>query len=281
MNARDRGSVRDPAVSGMFYPSDPDTLAADIRSMLDAVEPVEVPGEPVAFIVPHAGIVYSGPVAAYSYRHLAPGSFPRAVLVGSSHRYRIKSVSLYPEGTWSIPTGEFPVDTEFVRELRSRLSDEPEGPRPHFEEHCLEVQLPFLVETIGCVPIVPMLVGTLLLGFCRRLGSALADTIREGHPAVLLASTDLSHYHNQQQAEVLDRAAIDAMLSLSTESLCREVSTGACELCGPAAVATVMSAATELGANRATLLRYATSGDVTGDFNQVVGYTAIAFSRED
>jgi len=281
MSARDGASVRHPAVSGMFYSSDPGALAADVSRMLDAAETVPVPGRLVALVVPHAGIMYSGPVAAYAYKHVPRASYPRAVLVGVSHRHRIGTVSVYPEGRWPVPNGEFPVDAEFVSEFQSRLPVEAEGPGPHREEHCLEVQLPFLAETLGQVPIVPMLLGPPLPDLCTQLGKSLAETIRADHAAILLASTDLSHYHDQQRAEQLDHAAIDAVLTISAETLSRQARDGACELCGLAAVMTVMNAAAELGANRATLLRYATSGDITGDFDQVVGYAAIAFSRKD
>ena len=281
MNARDGSPVRQPAVSGMFYPSDGEALTADVRRMLDEAETVPVPGSLIALVVPHAGIMYSGPVAAYAYKHLHRDSYPRAVLVGASHRHRINTVSVYPEGRWLVPTGEFPIDGEFVNEFRSRLPVEMEGPVPHREEHCLEVQLPFLAETLGPAPIVPMLLGPPLSELCSQLGKSLAETIRADNAAILLASTDLSHYHDQQRAERLDHAAIDAVLTMSAETLCRQARDGACELCGLAAVMTVMSAAAELEANRATLLRYATSGDVTGDFDQVVGYTSIALSCED
>ena len=281
MNARDGSPARQPAVSGMFYPSDSNALAADARRMLDEAETVPVPGELVALVVPHAGLMYSGPVAAYAYKHLDRDSYPRAVLVGASHRHRINTVSVYPEGRWIVPTGEFPVDDKFIREFRSRVPVETEGPVPHQEEHCLEVQLPFLAETLGPAPIVPMLLGPPLNDLCAQLGKSLAETIRAGHAAILLASSDLSHYHNQQRAEQLDRAAIDAVLTMSAETLCRQAQAGECELCGLAAVMTVMNAAAELGANRATLLRYATSGDINGDFSQVVGYAAIALSRDD
>jgi len=281
VNARDGSPVRQPAVSGMFYPSDPNALTADIRSMLDEAETVPVPGRLIALVVPHAGLMYSGPVAACAYKHLHRNSYARAVLVGASHRHRINTVSVYPEGRWLVPTGEFPVDDAFIREFRSKLTVETEGPVPHREEHCLEVQLPFLAETLGPAPIVPMLLGPPLYDLCAQLGKSLAETIRAGYAAMMLASTDLSHYHKQEQAEQLDRAAIDAVLTMSAETLGKQARAGVCELCGLAAVMTVMNAAVALGANRATLLRYATSGDITGDFDQVVGYTSIALSRED
>jgi len=126
-----------------------------------------------------------------------------------------------------------------------------------------------------------MLLGQPKLSLCEQLGNALAETIGSGHPAILIASTDLSHYHEQLRAEQLDRATIDAILTISPRTLHEREASGTCELCGVAAVMTALSTAHQLGANRATLLRYATSGDVTGDFDQVVGYAAIALSRED
>lgn len=283
MSARDGAFVRQPIVSGLgsFYPSDPCTLVAHVSDMLAAVEPQSVPGDLVALVVPHAGFKYSGSVAAYAYRQLAPGSFTRAVIVGCSHHHHIGTVSVYPGGSWLVPNGEFPVDDEFTHDMLARLPLAPEDPRPHFDEHSLEVQLPFLAETLGQVPIVPLLLGSPSPAFCQQLGLALAETVRGGLSAILIASSDLSHYKDQQRAEQLDHVATEAILTLSAETVYTQERAGNCALCALAAVMTVMSAAAELGANRATLLRYATSGDITGDFDQVVGYTSIALSRED
>ncbi|MCD6288019.1 MAG: AmmeMemoRadiSam system protein B [Candidatus Hydrogenedentes bacterium] len=272
-------TIRHPAVSGMFYPQDPSDLRADVRKMLAAAGQVSVPGDLIAVIVPHAGIMYSGTVAAHAYRLLKPDSVARVVLVGASHRHPVHTVSVYPRGSWLIPGSEFPVDHEFIDAFTAKLSFDIEGPQAHDREHCLEVQLPFLAETVGPVPISPMLLGRARPVICEELGHAIAKTIHDDRPALLVASSDLSHFYDQQRAKKLDTVGIKAIMSLSAQKLYERSRAGETELCGRPAVMTVMCAAKELGANSATMLSYATSGDVTGDWNEVVGYTAIALTR--
>jgi hypothetical protein len=177
-----------------------------------------------------------------------------------------------------VPTGKFPVDEEFVAKLAARRGLSFGSEQAHISEHCLEVQLPFLKEVLGEVKIVPILMGMTQLDYCELLGSALADAIREDG-GLILASTDLSHYHDQKTAKALDEIAIGGMLSMSWRDLARAIEEGSCELCGSSAVIATMIAVERLGGKRGELLKYATSGDVTGDMFEVVGYAAIAFLR--
>lgn len=281
MSDQNSPAVRQPAVSGTFYSGDTETLRQDIGRMLAENSPPEVPGDLIALVVPHAGIDYSGSVAAHAYGLLERDQFPRTILVGASHRHPVRSVAICREGSWTIPGAEFSIDQEFVESFESRIAFDLEGPAAHVTEHSLEVQLPFLAETLGAGPIAPMLLGRARPVICEEVGTALAETIRDDRPGLLLASTDLSHFYNEDRAKRLDTVAVKAILSLSADQLYRRSRAGETELCGQAAVLTVMYAAKKLGANRATLLAYATSGDVTHDWKEVVGYTAIAISRKE
>lgn len=277
MDAHSRDKIRPPAVSGTFYPRGASTLRGTVRDMLEQV-PRQLQGEVLALVVPHAGYQYSGPVAAHAYRLLEGRQFDRVILIGTSHRHGFETASVYPGGTFEVPTGKFPVDEEFVAKLAARRGLSFGSEQAHISEHCLEVQLPFLKEVLGEVKIVPILMGMTQLDYCELLGSALADAIREDG-GLILASTDLSHYHDQKTAKALDEIAIGGMLSMSWRDLARAIEKGSCELCGSSAVIATMIAVERLGGKRGELLKYATSGDVTGDMFEVVGYAAIAFLR--
>ncbi len=278
MHGHSGDKVRPATVSGAFYPGRPSTLSATVREMLAQTPEQQMEGELLALVVPHAGYQYSGPVAAYAYRALEGKQFERVIVIGTSHRYGFETASVYPGGTFEVPTGRFPVDAEFIEKLAARGGLDFAPDEPHISEHCLEVQLPFLKEVLGEVKIVPILMGRMDLGYSELLGSALADAISEDG-GLILASTDLSHYHNQRAANALDKVAVDGVLNMSGRNLGQAIEDGRCELCGASAVITTMIAAERLGGKRAELLKYATSGDVTGDMFEVVGYTAIAFLR--
>jgi AmmeMemoRadiSam system protein B len=269
--------VRHPVVSGAFYSDDPDQLSQNVQQMLAEAPCTQIEGTLVALVVPHAGFVYSGHVAACSYNLLFAQRPERAVLIGSSHRHSIPTCSVYPGGKFIVPTGEFPVDAEAAASLISDPELEVVSEEPHDEEHSLEVQLPFLKESVGEIPIVPILLGQPQLSYCALLGSRVAAMVRL-FPSIILASTDLSHYHTQERAVKLDAVATDAMVTLSPDDLWKKARSRKTELCGLAAVVTTMYAAQELGAKQARLLHYATSGDASGDYTSVVGYAAVAFT---
>lgn len=174
--------------------------------------------------------------------------------------------------------GNFPIDGEFVAKLAARGVLRFASEEAHISEHCLEVQLPFLKEVLGEVKIVPILMGAMHLDYCELLGRALADAIGEDG-GLILASTDLSHYYDQKTANALDEVAVDGMLGMSWRDLAQAVEQGGCELCGSSAVIATMIAVERLSGARAELLKYETSGDVTGDMSKVVGYASIAFLR--
>jgi len=278
MDAHSGSNVRPAAVSGAFYPGRPSTLSRTVQEMLAQAPECKIEGELLALVVPHAGYQYSGPVAAHAYRLLEGKQVDRVILIGTSHRYGFDAASVYSHGTFEVPTGNFPVDAEFIAKLAARGDLDFASEQAHISEHCLEVQLPFLKEVLGEVKIVPILMGTMNLDYSELLGGAIADAVGE-EGGLILASTDLSHYHNQTTANALDKLAVDTMLSLSWRDLAQAVEEHRCEMCGASAVVTATIAAEQLGGTHAELLKYATSGDVTGDMFEVVGYTSMAFLR--
>lgn len=276
-----------PAVAGTFYPSHPgalrEQLAAAYRHPLG---PGEVPsvnpaGERriVALVVPHAGYVYSGPVAAHAYAALAADGTPEvAVIVGPNHHGLGPGVAISTVDGWQTPLGTLPVARDVAQALQAALPWPTQGEIAHVREHSLEVQLPFLQGLYGdAVAIVPISIAEQTLEVAETLGRALAAVLA-GRNAVIIASSDLTHYEPQAVAVAQDRAALDAMRSLDAARLL-EMAFRSASICGPGPVAATLIACRALGASQPEVLKYATSGDVAGDFRQVVGYAALAFRR--
>ncbi|MFH1690524.1 MAG: AmmeMemoRadiSam system protein B [Candidatus Eisenbacteria bacterium] len=272
------GVVRRPVWAGpnAFYPSDPEVLARDIDGYLAAAETPELAGEIVALICPHAGYRYSGQVAAKAYAHVRDVPFDAAIVVAPSHRFAFRIASVYGGDGYATPLGVVPVD----RELADAISDPSNGfgyePRAHSEEHSLEVQVPFLQRALGEFRIVPIVMGEQTETATRLLASRIAKAVKDapGKRVLLVASTDLSHFHDQDTAVELDSHVLEAVEDFDPEGLLASLARGECEACGGGPAAVVMMAARELGARESTVVGYATSGDVAGDKSRVVGYMA-------
>src|SRR5437762_1007963 len=204
------GNVRKAAVAGSWYPSSADALATAVDRHLASADRADrkAPGELVALIAPHAGLMYSGPVAAHAYRLLKDRAFDVAVLVGPSHFVGFDGVSIVASGGFETPLGVAAIDAACARALREASPIIREQPAAHLREHSLEMQLPFLQRLAPTVPIVPLVMGYQKAETARALGDALSDALRD-RKALLIASTDLSHYHDAATAEHLDRIVID------------------------------------------------------------------------
>jgi AmmeMemoRadiSam system protein B/AmmeMemoRadiSam system protein A len=271
------GEVRRTAVAGMFYPGEAGQLAADIDGYLDAAEAAgsgDLEGV-IGLISPHAGYMYSGAVAGKAYAAVRGRSYDSVIVVAPSHRFPFRGASVFGGDGYETPLGVVPVD----RELADAITDPDQGigyePRAHASEHSLEVQVPFLQRTLGDFRIVPIVMGDQAEPVVRRLAARVADAVREsGKRVLLVASTDLSHYHDHDTAVELDSHILDAVGDFDPEGLLASLARGECEACGGGPSATVMMAARELGARSSSVVGYATSGDVTGDRAQVVGYMA-------
>jgi len=270
------GEVRHPVVAGAFYPGDPQSLADDVDGFLDAAGTQELDGEIVGIISPHAGYVYSGAVAGRAYACVRGMSFDTVVVVAPSHRFSFRGASVFGGVGYETPLGIVPVDRELADGIADPSGDSGFEPRAHSEEHSLEVQVPFLQRALGDFHMVPIVMGDQSEVAVRQLASRIVSAIRgaEGKRVLLVASTDLSHYHSHDEAVELDSHVIRAVEDFDPERLLASLARGECEACGGGPTAVVMMAARELGARTSTVVGYATSGDVTGDKSQVVGYMA-------
>jgi len=277
--------VRKPAVAGQFYPADPDELSSIIdECYLHRLGPGRKPPAPkgkaeiVAVVCPHAGYVYSGPVAAHSYLHVSSLPNPELIVVVAPNHYGIGSgVSTFKAGEWETPIGRMKVDSEAAAKLVELAGIVAFDPDAHRLEHSLEVQLPFLQKIYGDdVPLLPVSLVFQDIDTSRTIASALARVVR-GKKAVLVASSDLTHYEPAEVAKQKDTALIQQVLKMDVEGFYSTLESLNVTACGFGAIATVMETAASLGLNRAELLKYASSGDTSGDNVQVVGYGALRF----
>jgi len=278
-------NIRPAAVAGTWYPGTALALAAAVDRHLAEADRAgqEVPGDLAAVIAPHAGLMYSGPVAAHAYRLLRDRAFGVAVLVGPSHFVGFEGVSIYPSGGFETPFGLAPIDADCARAIAGATVAVVNHRAAHAREHSLEMQLPFLAHLAPGLPIVPLVMGYQTKETAYALGDALATALR-GRKALLVASTDLSHYHDAKTASALDAVVIDCVSRFDADGLQRALDARPDHACGGGPTVAVMRAAQLAGARDAVVLHYADSGDVSGDKSAVVGYLAAAlgtFNRGD
>jgi AmmeMemoRadiSam system protein B len=278
--AKEMQNRRPAAVAGSWYPASADALAAAVdRHLAAAEEPGLQLTELVALIAPHAGLTYSGPVAAHAYRQLRGRSVDLAVLVGPSHFVAFEGVAVYPRGAFDTPLGPVEVDEECAARLIAATPTVREYPAAHGREHSLEMQLPFLKRVAPPAKVVPLVMGVQRAETVRALGDALGLVLRDRR-ALLVASTDLSHYHDALVAARLDAIVIDCVSRFDADALQEALDRQPDLACGGGPTVAVMRAARHLGASRALVLKYADSGDVSGDKSSVVGYLAAAIGTD-
>lgn len=283
--------VRQPAVAGQFYPDNPAELSAFVEKVL-----ANVPDQsakigkikPIAVLVPHAGYVYSAQTAAYSFKLLEGLDIGTVVLIGNSHYFPIQgAVDLHRY--FKTPLGEIPVNVGLARSIMQKTRYLEENREAHKPEHSLEVELPFLQKIFKNFTIVPIIVGQINMEECSDIGRAIAASLKEKNlakKAVIIISSDMSHYPSWANANMVDGASLSAIKKFDPQALMESVSSfensnipnEACIFCGKEAVYTGMFAAKALGADKAVVLHYANSGDVTGDKSRVVGYGAAVFT---
>jgi len=275
--------VRQPGVAGGFYPADPKALTAMMDEMLaQAVEP-PITDPILAVVAPHAGYQYSGPVAAYTYAALKGHKFSRVVVIAPSHYESFDFTSVYDGDGYATPLGTVQVDKAFARELAGmsstmRLSSQGHDATSAGAEHALEVQLPWLQHVLGNFTLVPVVMGDQSYENSRALGVALAKLIHGGD-TLIVASSDLSHYHPYDDAEKIDHKTLGALEAWDYFSMSRNFQTRIWEACGGAPIVAAMIAAERMGANQARVLKYLNSGDTSGDHSRVVGYSADIFVK--
>ncbi|HUT98863.1 MAG TPA: AmmeMemoRadiSam system protein B [bacterium] len=268
------GKVRAPAVAGSFYPAPADSLRRQVTQLLQRAGAEPLLGVR-ALIAPHAGYVYSGAIAAGAYASIGENAFRRVVVIAPSHRVPFDGVSAFVGEAYETPLGLVEVDLEALAALAAAYPLESVTPA-HGLEHSLEVQLPFIQLALPGTKLVPLLMGSQDVETARGLGAALAESLG-GADTLVAASSDLSHYHEDSMARVLDGVVAGHVRMLEPEKLLESVECERAAACGAGPMAAAMFYAHGVGATLARVISYATSGDVTGDRRQVVGYLSAVF----
>jgi AmmeMemoRadiSam system protein B len=264
-------TTRHPAVAGRFYPVDPGVLLADVQSYLS---PRRETASALGCIVPHAGYIYSGQVAGAVFAQLDLPS--RCIIVCPNHTGRGKALSVMSQGAWETPLGPVKLDSELAESLKRQFRLLTEDDEAHRAEHAIEVQIPFLQTQRPDFTFVPIVLGTVRFEILEALGQALAAVVKaESERVLLIASSDMNHYENDRITRVKDHKAIARILELDGRGLFDVVMREEISMCGFGPAVAMLTAAKRLGATSAELVRYATSGDVSGDREMVVGYAGV------
>lgn len=264
---------RSAAVAGYFYPSKPAVLRELVQGFLEPDAPKD---SVLGVVVPHAGLIYSGPVAGATYSRIC--SADTYILMGPNHTGQGGRIALMASGSWETPLGEVPIDSEVAASLLEANSLIVEDSQAHREEHSLEIQLPFLQCLTTGFRMVPLCLAGLSYPECENLGKTIAGVMRSyafSKEVILVASSDMNHYESQEVTFKKDHKVIDVLLTLNPEAFFRAVREYRDSMCGYLPATVLLVAARELGAREAKLVSYATSGDVSGDTDQVVGYAGI------
>jgi len=265
--------VRHPAVAGRFYPRDPKDLREEVLSYLSPT-PRPTPVRAQGCIAPHAGYMYSGHVAGAVFAGL---EIPELCLVMCPNHTGVgRALAIVSEGAWETPLGNVPIDSDFAGALKRRCPRLQEDSSAHRSEHAAEVELPFLQIRQPRLRFVPIALGTGQFELLEQLGEAIADVIAEKEdPILIVASSDMNHYESDAVTRVKDRRAIEPILALEARALYDVVTQQHISMCGFGPAVAMLTAVRKLGATSAELVKYATSGDVSGDRDLVVGYAGV------
>ncbi len=272
-------TVRQPVVAGTFYPGSTKTLERDVDDMLDRAKLPDQYGKLLGLVSPHAGYMYSGFTAAHGYKALKGRRYDAVIVVGPSHQEYFSGISIYPGTRYRTPLGEVPIHEEIRSRIvggSKRISLSVAG---HRTEHSVEVQIPFLQRVLGTFSFVPIVMGDQTPDLCKVLAESVVSAV-SGYSVLLVASSDLSHYHPYEDAVGLDRRVIDLVESYQPLELMESLQHRRLEACGGGPITAVMLAAKSLGANTAQVIHYCNSGDVTGDRSGVVGYLSAMLTDE-
>ncbi len=276
--AHGQENIKKPNVSGQFYPSDPIELSGQIDDFFHkaSVEPMD--GRIEVMIAPHAGYVYSGPIAAYGYKAASRSSYKTIVVIAASHYVGFSGASVWAQGKFETPLGPIEVDTDFAKKIIDADKEFAFIPKVFEKEHSLEVQLPFLQKTFTNFKIVPIVMGQPTFQTCQDLASVLSRIIADRTDVLVVISTDMSHYHSAKIAKSMDGKAIDLVRKLDAAQLWQKCNDQTVELCGFAPVTVGLLYAKQKGLD-VKILNYGDSGDITGDKQAVVGYFSAVFFK--
>ena len=280
--------VRPPAVAGAFYPSHPETLTQMVDGYLAQAERLDP--EPSILIAPHAGYVYSGGVAAHSFKQALERAYRHIIILGFNHQYAYSftGAAVWTAGPWRTPLGDAPIDADLARKILASSSAFHADQAIHLGEHSLEVEVPFLQRVLPNIPIVPISIGRPQLETMQLVADGLAAVLRENPETLIVVSTDLSHYPRYEDAQRVDQASLHAIMSLDPlaleawdeEAMSARTPNLHTTMCGKGPVLAAMLLARSMGAEVVRVIKYANSGDVPeGSHDQVVGYGAVEFIR--
>ena len=271
--------IKKPNVSGQFYSADPVELSQGIRQMISAADVTPYKSDVDIIIVPHAGYTYSGIVAAHSFKAVQDKSYSTVIVLAPSHFYGFPGISVWERGGFETPLGVVPVDEEFAQALIATNTAIAFDPKAFAKEHSLEVELPFIQKTFPKASIVPVVMGQPHPNLIREFAVTLNEQIGERDDVLVVVSTDFSHFHDDAFARKMDARTIEAIQQLKAEEIYAECAQQTMELCGCVPVVTSLLLARVRGMNQVDLLKYAHSGEVSGNNDRVVGYGALVFTR--
>lgn len=266
--------IRQPAVAGRFYPRDQKTLLSEVEAFLSSGG---IPKPALGCVAPHAGYIYSGGVAGAVYAAIDVPQ--RCLVLCPNHTGKGRPLAIMSAGAWETPLGAVPIDGRLAAILKQRFPLLTEDSEAHRNEHAIEVQLPFLLRRNPDLSFVPIALGTGQFEVLEQLGNAIADVLAQSaEPVLMVASSDMNHYENDRITREKDHKAIEQMLAMDARRLFDVVTTEHISMCGFGPVVVMLTAARRLGAKSAELVRYATSGDVSGDKETVVGYAGVVLA---
>lgn len=271
--------IRESIASGSFYPADPDALESQIKSFMDNAEPLGL-SNIKAIVSPHAGYVYSGQIAAYSFKQVDGIKYDSIIIIAPSHAEYFDYVSIYHGDAYETPIGPVKIDKDRANALADSSPLIQKSAYGHRGEHSLEVQLPFLQAVFGKdISMVPVVIGNQSRRNIEELGR-MAGELFSSDNILIVASTDLSHFHPYEAASGLDARVSGLIGSFDTDGLMKEFIIGKAEMCGGGPVLSAMIASKAMGADSSKIIKYANSGDVSGDRSSVVGYLSAAFYKK-
>ena len=274
----DRAQPRPPAVAGSFYPDNPHDLRTMIEGFLAEAPALTVPGRPLAIVAPHAGYIYSGRTAAAGFKGVVGATYDTVIVIGPSHHYSFDGAAVYADGPYRTPLGDIPLDNGLIDAIIAHGDRITKNPLPHLPEHSVEVEIPFLQVVLGDFRLVPIVMGNASRASCEELARAIAESVGDKR-VLIVASSDLSHYHPRNEAQRLDGLFRSLVETNDPDGLYDALVFGKTEACGGGPVVTALLAAKALGSTGVMVTKYDDSGTETGTTDAVVGYLSAVVYR--
>jgi AmmeMemoRadiSam system protein B/AmmeMemoRadiSam system protein A len=271
--------IKEPSVTGSFYPAQEQVLSDMVSGFINNADPAAVDGPIFTIISPHAGYGYSGQVAGFGYKLIKDKPYKTVIILGTGHHHAFSGASVYPDGFFETPLGIIAVDKDFTSSLLGKVDEVIFDPAAFEGEHSLEVQLPFLQKSLTDFKIVPIILGDCSLETCRKIAGLLKDAIGERKDVLLVSSTDMYHGYDYDEASAVDKVTLSAIEKMDAEGLYYGLRDGKMQACGGFGVVTALILSKELGHNKAKLLKYTNSAEVTGNKKKgvwTVGYASVA-----